>query len=321
MSATEGNPGRNPQRRPARNPRREMSRALSRVANATVAESLEHQGELPEQALYRIGVTGAPGAGKSTLISHLASRRVEHGARVAVVAIDPTSPISHGSILGDRIRMDAVSDDPNIFIRSIPSRRAHDGLTDNTADLLWAMEGYGFDEVIVETVGVGQADYSVRAIVDTVVLVLLPESGDAVQAMKAGLLEMADIYVVNKADLPGAELMAGDIAATAAHQAAPQSNGGADGWSPPVLLTSSRDADSFAALDEAIEAHRTWRQDRVDADAVRRARIRYQVHGLIGRRAEELLEAMPDADLDRSPKEIYQALLRQLATASDDGDG
>lgn len=291
-----------------------MSRALSRVANASVAETLEHQGAVPDQALYRIGVTGAPGAGKSTLISRLASRRVERGAKVAVVAIDPTSPVSQGSILGDRIRMDAVSGDPNVFIRSIPSRRAHDGLADNTADLLWAMEGHGFDEVIVETVGVGQAEYSIRAIVDTVVLVLLPESGDAVQAMKAGLLELADIYVVNKADLPGAELMAGDIAQTAARQA-----NGADAWLPPVLLTSSRDADSFAALDDAIEAHRAWRADRLDSDAVRRARTRYQVQGLIGRRAEELLETMPEADLDRSPKEIYQALLRQLAVAPGDG--
>ena len=303
-----------------RNPRREMSRALSRVANASVAETLEQQNELPEQALYRIGVTGAPGAGKSTLISNLASRRVARGARVAVVAIDPTSPLSQGSILGDRIHMDAVSGDPNIFIRSIPSRRAHDGLADNTADLLWAMEGRDFDEVIVETVGVGQAEYSIRAIVDTVVLVLLPESGDAVQAMKAGLLEMADIYVVNKSDLPGAELMAGDIAATAARRAAPQTNGGADVWAPPVLQTSSRDTGSFATLDEAIENHRAWRQDRVDGDAERRSRIRYQVQGLIARRAEELLEEMPAADLDRPPKEIYQALLRLLAAVPKDDE-
>jgi LAO/AO transport system kinase len=293
-----------------------LSRALSRIANASVAETLEHQSAAPGQALYRIGVTGAPGAGKSTLISHLASKRVARGARVAVVAIDPTSPLSQGSILGDRIRMDAVADDPDVFIRSIPSRRAHDGLADNTADLLAAMEGHGFGEVIVETVGVGQAEYSVRAVVDTVVLVLLPESGDAVQAMKAGLLELADIYVVAKADLPGAEIMAGDIAAMAARQTARQSNGGADGWLPPVLQTSSRDAASFAALDDAIEAHRAWRAGHLDGDAVRRARTRYQVQGLIARRAEELLEAMPAADLDRSPKEIYQALLRQLAATA-----
>ena len=130
-------------------------------------------------------------------------------------------------------------------------------------------------------------------------------------AMKAGLLEMADIYVVNKADLPGAELMAGDIAATAARQA-----NGAEGWVPPVLQTSSRDADSFAALDEAIERHRAWRAERVDDDTVRRSRVRYQVQGLIGRRAEELLEAMPEDELDRSPKEIYEALLRRLAASS-----
>ncbi len=295
---------------PTRNPRRELSRALSRVANASVAETLEHQGDASGHALYRIGVTGAPGAGKSTLISHLAAKRVARGAKVAVVAIDPTSPVSQGSILGDRIRMDAVADDPNVFIRSIPSRRAHDGLADNTADLLAAMEGHGFDEVIVETVGVGQAEYSIRAIVDTVVLVLLPESGDAVQAMKAGLLELSDIYVIAKADLPGAEIMAGDIAAMAARQ-----SGGADGWLPPVLQTSSRDGDSFTALDDAIERHRAWRAERLDGDAVRRARTRYQVQGLIARRAEELLEEMPAADLDRSPKEIYQALLRQLAAA------
>ena len=173
------------------------------------------------------------------------------------------------------------------------------------------MEGHGFDEVIVETVGVGQADYSVRAVVDTVVLVLLPESGDAVQAMKAGLLEMADIYVVNKADLPGAELMAGDIAQTATRQA-----NGANGWQPPVLQTSSRDADSFAALDDAIERHCAWRATQIDSDAVRRARARYQVQGLIGRRAEELLETLPDDMLDRSPKEIYEAVLRRMADPS-----
>lgn len=294
------------------NPRRAMSRALSRIANASVAETLEQQGTLPGERLYRVGVTGAPGAGKSTLISRLAARRVARGAKVAVVAIDPTSPLSHGSILGDRIRMDAVSADPNVFIRSIPSRRAHDGLADNTADLLWAMEGHGFDEVIVETVGVGQAEYSVRALVDTVVLVLLPDSGDAVQAMKAGLLELADIYVVNKADLAGAELMAGDVAATAARHA-----NGADAWVPPVLQTSNRDPDSFAALDEAVEAHRAWRRAHVDTDAVRRARARYQIQGLVGRRAEELLDAMPDDVLDRAPKEIYQALLRQLASPGD----
>ena len=139
------------------NNRRKMSQALSRVANASVVETLKNQKELPKETLYRIGITGAPGSGKSTIISNLVSKRVDNGSRAAVLAIDPSSPLTKGSILGDRIRMDSVSNDPNVFIRSIPSRRSHDGLADNTADLLWEMEGYEFDEVILETVGVGQA--------------------------------------------------------------------------------------------------------------------------------------------------------------------
>ena len=185
----------------SRNPRRALSRALSRIANADVSETLAQQNASTPATLSRIGITGAPGAGKSTLIARLAHLRKGVDRKIAVLAIDPTSPVSQGSILGDRIRMDSIADDPDIFIRSIPSRRAHDGLTDNTADLLNAMEGHGFDEVILESVGVGQAEYTIRTLVDTVVLVLLPESGDAIQAMKAGILEMADIYVVNKADL------------------------------------------------------------------------------------------------------------------------
>jgi len=292
----------------SRNSRREMSKALSRVANASVSEALEQQKSIPKNSIYRIGVTGAPGAGKSTLISHLASKRLQRDRNIGVIAIDPTSPVSHGSLLGDRIRMETVSDNPNIFIRSIPSRRAHDGLADNTADILWSMEDKNFDEVIVETVGVGQAEYSVRSIVDTVVLVLLPESGDAIQAMKAGILEMADIYVVNKSDLPGAEQMAGDIAVTAARKSNVK-----DEWIPKVIQTSNNNIDSFRVLDEAIESHRIWRLEQVDLDKERRARVLYQVQGLIGRRVEELIEVLTDSDLDKTPKEIYEILIENLS--------
>ena len=285
-----------------------MSKALSRVANASVYEALEQQKSIPKNSIYRIGVTGAPGAGKSTLISHLASKRLQRDRNIGVIAIDPTSPVSHGSLLGDRIRMETVSDNPNIFIRSIPSRRAHDGLADNTADILWSMEDKNFDEVIVETVGVGQAEYSVRSIVDTVVLVLLPESGDAIQAMKAGILEMADIYVVNKSDLPGAEQMAGDIAVTAARKSNVK-----DEWIPKVIQTSNNNIDSFRVLDEAIESHRIWRLEQVDLDKERRARVLYQVQGLIGRRVEELIEVLTDSDLDKTPKEIYEILIENLS--------
>ena len=295
----------------SRNPRRALSRALSRIANADVGETLAQATSATGSALIRIGVTGPPGAGKSTLIARLAKLRKGSRRKIAVLAIDPTSPVSQGSILGDRIRMDSIADDPDIFIRSIPSRRAHDGLTDNTADLLNAMEGHGFDEVILESVGVGQAEYSIRTLVDTVVLVLLPESGDAIQAMKAGILEMADIYVVNKADLPGAELMAAEIEMVAQRQSA-------DGWTPPVIRTTRNDPDGFAELDAAIASHAEWRVTHTNVDNIRRARARYQAQGLIARRVDEILEGDESGLLDLDPRTLFDALHAKLKPNRED---
>jgi LAO/AO transport system kinase len=295
----------------SRNPRRALSRALSRIANADVGETLAQATPATGSALIRIGVTGPPGAGKSTLIARLAKLRKGSRRKIAVLAIDPTSPVSQGSILGDRIRMDSIADDPDIFIRSIPSRRAHDGLTDNTADLLNAMEGHGFDEVILESVGVGQAEYSIRTLVDTVVLVLLPESGDAIQAMKAGILEMADIYVVNKADLPGAELMAAEIEMVAQRQSA-------DGWTPPVIRTTRNDPDGFAELDAAIASHAEWRVTHTNVDNIRRARARYQAQGLIARRVDEILEGDESGLLDLDPRTLFDALHAKLKPNRED---
>ncbi len=293
------------------NPRRALSRALSRIANADVGETLAQATPATGSALIRIGVTGPPGAGKSTLIARLAKLRKGSRRKIAVLAIDPTSPVSQGSILGDRIRMDSIADDPDIFIRSIPSRCAHDGLTDNTADLLNAMEGHGFDEVILESVGVGQAEYSIRTLVDTVVLVLLPESGDAIQAMKAGILEMADIYVVNKADLPGAELMAAEIEMVAQRQSA-------DGWTPPVIRTTRNDPDGFAELDAAIASHAEWRVTHTNVDNIRRARARYQAQGLIARRVDEILEGDESGLLDLDPRTLFDALHAKLKPNRED---
>jgi LAO/AO transport system kinase len=295
----------------SRNPRRALSRALSRIANADVGETLAQATPATGSALIRIGVTGPPGAGKSTLIARLAKLRKGSRRKIAVLAIDPTSPVSQGSILGDRIRMDSIADDPDIFIRSIPSRRAHDGLTDNTADLLNAMEGHGFDEVILESVGVGQAEYSIRTLVDTVVLVLLPESGDAIQAMKAGILEMADIYVVNKADLPGAELMAAEIEMVAQRQSA-------DGWTPPVIRTTRNDPDGFAELDAVIVSHAEWRVTHTNVDNIRRARARYQAQGLIARRVDEILEGDESGLLDLDPRTLFVALHAKLKPNRED---
>lgn len=291
--------------------RRKLGRALSRSADATVAEMLERWQPAPDEAARRIGITGAPGTGKSTLISHLARHRLAGGGRLGVVAVDPSSPYSSGAILGDRIRMDAIVDDPNLFIRSLASRHAHDGLADNIADLLSIMDAHDFDEVILETVGVGQTEYGVRALVDTLVLVLIPESGDQIQAMKAGLMETADLYVVNKADLPKAGKVANEVRAALARSAEAQA-----AWTPRVLEVSSSDPASIARLSASIDEHNGWVRANRDAQAIRQLRQRYHVGELVRRRLTELVEQADPALMDRSLPQVYAELVSRLAGKS-----
>ncbi|MBR1202994.1 MULTISPECIES: methylmalonyl Co-A mutase-associated GTPase MeaB [unclassified Bradyrhizobium] len=285
--------------------RRALGRSLSRIANASVEEALAGMRETAGGA-SRIGITGPPGAGKSTLIGRLARRRLDDGAAVAVVAIDPTSPHTHGAILGDRIRMDSVADDPRLFIRSLASRGANDGLADNIADVLATLDGYPFDEVILETVGVGQAEYAVRALVDTLVLVLIPESGDQVQAMKAGTLEMADIYVINKADLAGAERIASEIRAVARLRRRLASD-----WEPPVIMTAAESPDGITALNDAVSHHLDFLRASRNADEVRRLRREYHVKSLIMRTVADILAESPEA-IDRSPREAFERVVGRL---------
>jgi LAO/AO transport system kinase len=285
--------------------RRRLGRALSGIANASVAQALARVGE-PARGAARIGVTGPPGAGKSTLISRLARRRLDGGATVGVVAIDPTSPYTHGANLGDRIRMEHVAEDPRLYIRSLASRGAADGLADNIADVLATLDTYPFDEVILETVGVGQAEHSVRVLVDTLVLVLIPESGDQVQAMKAGMLETPDIYVVNKADLPGAERVASEInAVTKLRRRA-----GAT-WDAPVIAVGPRDETGVTDLDAAVTRHRAHVRATADPEAVRRARAVYHLKSLIQRSVAEILVAAPEAAAAPLPA-MYAEVLRRL---------
>ncbi|MDH3421448.1 MAG: methylmalonyl Co-A mutase-associated GTPase MeaB, partial [Gemmatimonadota bacterium] len=159
----------------------------------------------------RVGLTGPPGAGKSSLLALVANAYRALDERVGIVAVDPTSPYSGGALLGDRIRMNDLATDPGIFIRSMASRGSLGGLATTTKEVLDVMDAFGFERILVETVGVGQTELEITAAADTVVVVLVPESGDAVQAMKAGLMEIADIFVVNKADRPGAGRLAKEI--------------------------------------------------------------------------------------------------------------
>ena len=189
-----------------------LARAISVVENqrAGFEEMLAALHERLGRA-QRIGITGPPGAGKSTLTSALVQGFRQRAETVAVVAVDPTSPFTGGALLGDRIRMNEVALDPGVFIRSMATRGSLGGLAVTTKEVADVLDAFGFDRVLMETVGVGQSELDIAAAADTTVVMLVPESGDSIQAMKAGLMEIADIFVINKADRPGAERLAREV--------------------------------------------------------------------------------------------------------------
>lgn len=291
-----------------------LSRALTELANAGPAQLARRPlPGLPLRQAWRVGVTGAPGSGKSTLVGRLALERLCKG-RLGVLAIDPSSPRSGGAILGDRVRMDELQGSEQLYIRSLGSRGTHDGLADNLPEMLDLMDQFEFDEVILETVGVGQAEYAVRNQVNTLILVLLPDSGDMVQAMKAGIMELADIYVVNKADLPGAKRALTDlrrsavIAKRAAHE-----------WKPPILLTSSAQADSIRELSRAIDEHQAWQTHNLQTQAQRLNRARYRLKRLAELRLSEAMahrdESFFEAPLAEQLIQLFDAA--RASTVSD----
>jgi len=195
---------------------REERTALARIISVVENERSGHQAVLHELHgrlghAHRIGITGPPGAGKSTLTAELIRRLRARDQSVGVVAVDPTSPFTGGALLGDRIRMNDVAHDPHVFVRSMATRGSLGGLAVTTKEVTDVMDAFGFDRVLVETVGVGQSELDIAAAADTTVVVLVPESGDSIQTMKAGLMEAADLFVVNKADRPGAERLAQEV--------------------------------------------------------------------------------------------------------------
>ena len=277
----------------------ERVRAGDRVALAralTLAENSPYEG-LPDgpsasdgglEALlagvvraHVVGVTGAPGSGKSTLVGRLALYLRRHrGRRVGVLAVDPSSPFSGGGLLGDRVRMTRPADDPGLFVRSVASRGHQGGLAPAVFRMVRVLDAAGMDVILVETVGAGQNDIGVLGVADTVVLVFNPLAGDEIQALKAGIVEIGDVMVVNKADLPGAD--EAYRAVMGALELAPQAE---HGWKVPVLLVSSVRETGFDHLADALERHRRHlqsgpagaRRRRVQAEWELRAALRAAV--------------------------------------------
>ncbi len=231
---------------------------------------------------YTLGVTGPPGAGKSTLVDRLVGKLRARGSTVGIVAVDPSSPFSGGAVLGDRIRMQSHYLDKHVFIRSVSTRGSHGGLARAARNMLQLLDAFGKDFVIVETVGVGQTELDVMRVADTTVVVLVPEAGDTVQTMKAGLLEIADVFVVNKADREGALRIKTELEMMLQLRpaaAAPATGAGAPSahttWKVPVLLTEATAEKGVSELLDAIMQHREFRQ-RTGVDVAHSAAARHE---------------------------------------------
>jgi LAO/AO transport system kinase len=291
---------------------RALARLLSLVEDESPRVRSVIKDLLPDTGGARvIGLTGAPGAGKSTVTGALLSAFRKVGRRVAVLAVDPSSPFTGGALLGDRIRMQEHATDEGVYIRSMASRGHLGGLAASTPQAVRVLDAAGFELIIIETVGVGQAEVAVASLADSVVVLLAPGMGDAVQAAKAGILEVADLFVVNKADKPDAQQVVRDLRNMVALADRDDSD-----WKPPIVSTTATKGEGIGELTERLDQHWTWLNSTGELKRRRQARAREELTALAftalrGRlaasRLDELAAQVADGTLD--PFEAADELL------------
>jgi LAO/AO transport system kinase len=287
--------------------KRALARAITVVeaggkqATDLVKELYNHSGKA-----HIIGVTGSPGVGKSTLVDALVTEARKEGKKVAVLAVDPSSPFTGGAILGDRIRMQDHTLDKDVYIRSMANRGHTGGVSLATYDAIRMLEAFGFDVVIIETVGVGQSELAIAQTADTTVLVLMPGSGDDIQAIKSGIMEIGDIFVVNKGDLPGANKSATEIIASLELAHHPTS------WCPPVLVAISETGDGVDKIWQAIKDHNAFLNESDQLTKRRKGKVKTELAEMVAEIARTNLEYSLE-----SSEEIKEALSNVVARKLD----
>lgn len=284
--------------------RRALARIISRVENGTpegrefVRALFPHSGKA-----HIVGVTGGAGSGKSTLTGALATEYRTRGKTVGIAAVDPSSPFTRGAILGDRIRMQDVALDPGVYMRSMAGRGALGGLAPSIADVVAVMDAFGFDYVIIETIGAGQDEVEIAGTAMTTILVNNPGTGDDIQALKAGIIEIADVLVVNKADHPGADILVSQLQALLSLSPAGQRR-------PPILKTTATKGEGLAALVDAIADHHAFLVDSGGLERHRESVARHQMLAITRQIVLERIQAStPEPEIARLVAEVAQRKL------------
>ena len=327
-----------------------LARAISIVENRrTGADELLGALHPSLGRARRIGLTGPPGAGKSTITASLARHYRRQQLTVGIVAVDPTSPFTGGALLGDRIRMEEIALDPGVYIRSLASRGSLGGLSAATREACDVLDAFGIDRILIETVGVGQSELEVARTADSILVILVPESGDSIQTLKAGLMEIADVFAVNKADRPGADRLRTEIELMLGMRAgaAPTESSGHHGvdlsrsnlarqareaaarddarWTPPVLRTVGTEEQGISELADALDRHFRYLESSGQLRERRRARLRERVVDVVEDKARRRLWADEDTTAwlearlpqleagEATPFEIADALLARSA--------